>query len=828
MSAVLCSLVVLLSIFYFSYQRVSMLVWTVGLFFVFAVVTKFNGLTIAVVLCWLFYLALVIPFGVAKWRRQYITKPIFNLYKKIMPTMSRTEREAISAGTVTWEGDLFRGNPSWKKLLSLKTAKLSAEEQAFIDGPVETLCKMVSDWDVTHNAADLSAETWRYMKSEGFFGLIIPKQYGGKEFSAFAQSEIITKLSGRSVTLSTTVAVPNSLGPAELLLHYGTEEQRNYYLPRLAKGEEVPCFALTSPEAGSDAGSMTDHGIVCMGEFEGKQTLGIRLNWNKRYITLAPVATVIGLAFKLYDPDHLLGKKTEIGITCALVPRELPGITIGRRHFPMNTPFQNGPTQGDNVFIPVDYIIGGAAQAGNGWRMLMECLAAGRAITLPSSALGGAKVLSYVAGAYARVRKQFNLPIGKFEGIEEPLGRIGGFTYIMDAGRTLATSSINYGEKPSVASAIMKYHATEMGRLLGCDGMDIFGGKAICLGPSNISGRPYESSPIAITVEGANILTRNLIIFGQGAIRCHPYVLAELEAAKMTDEKAGLIAFDNAIMKHIAFAISNVVRSLTLGLTGSYIVSAPSGKTKRYFQHATRFSSAFAMLADVSMLTLGSNLKRKESISARLGDILSFLYLLSAVLKHYHEQGKNIDDLPVVKYAAHHCLHQIQVRFDDILNNFPNKWVARLVRFFVFPLGKHFYKPSDHLTHQVSQLLIAPTGTRSRLSAGAFITACEENSVADYQEALIRSIEAEPIEKIIRDAVHNELISGYTYLEQIQAAFEANVISVDQLDIVKNAIEARKKVIAVDDFLSEDLAREGLKESEYDNIAESTSSQTGY
>lgn len=799
------------------YQRASLIVWTCALGLLLILATKFNGFTATLIVSWVVFLTLFIPLNVRPWRRRFISQPLLNFYRNVMPTMSRTEREAISAGTVTWEGDLFRGNPNWRKLLSAPKAKLSAEEQAFLDGPVETLCRMISDWDITHNRGDLPPEMWKFIKEEGFFALIIPKQYGGKQFSAYAHSQILVKISGRSITVSSTIAVPNSLGPAELLLEYGTEEQKNYYLPRLARGEDIPCFALTSPHAGSDASAMTDHGIVCWGEYNGKKTLGIRLNWDKRYITLAPIATVIGLAFKLYDPEHLLGNKEDIGITCALIPRDTPGISIGRRHFPLNTPFMNGPIYGKDVFIPIDYIIGGEKKAGKGWGMLMECLAAGRSISLPASALGGAKVLTYAAGAYARIRKQFNLSIGKFEGIEEPLGRIGAYTYIMDAARTFAAATIDSGEKPSVASAIVKYHVTQFGRTLACDGMDIHAGKGICLGPKNYIGRGYEASPIAITVEGANILTRSLIIFGQGAMRCHPYVFDELEAARMTDPKASLMAFDKAVMKHIGFVFSNVIRSLVLGLTSSFIVQAPAGVTKRYFQHATRFSSAFALISDISMLSLGGYLKRKESISARLGDILSHLYLLSSVLKFYHDQGENKDDLPIVCYACEYCLFEIQERFADIIKNFPNRGFAILLKFLIFPLGQRFVKPKDKLNHKIAQLLMSPSETRQRLSNGAFLSPVKENILAEVQDALIKTIAAEPVEKLIKSAKREGTISGYTMAELVQAALQKKIITLEQYDILNQAHEARDKVIAVDDFTGEDLARMVIEKT-YQNL----------
>lgn len=790
-----------------AYQRASLIVWTMSIALLLIFMTQFTGVTIAVIITWLFFLAILILLNLKALRQRYITGPLFKIYQNVLPTMSRTEREAIAAGTVTWEGDLFRGNPDWHKLLAIPQAVLTEEEQAFIDGPVTTLCGMINDWEITHARMDLPPKIWEYIKQQGFFGLIIPKRYGGKEFSAFAHSQILVKISGMSVTTFVSIAVPNSLGPAELLLHYGTDEQKEYYLPRLATGEEIPCFALTSPTAGSDASAMTDHGIVCRQKYNGQETLGIRLNWNKRYITLAPIATVIGLAFKMYDPDHLLGDKEEIGITCALIPRSTPGVEIGRRHFPLDTPFQNGPIKGKDVFIPLDWIIGGPKKAGKGWAMLVECLATGRGITLPASAAGGTQVASYSTGAYARIRKQFNVSIGKFEGIEEPLARIGAFTYIVDAARKFIVGSIDLGEKPAVASAIVKYHTTELARKVGIDVMDIHGGKGICLGPKNYIGRSFESAPIAITVEGANILTRNMIIFGQGAIRCHPYVLAEMEAAKMKDPVEALNAFDKAIIKHIAFGFSNVVRSFFLALTSSKAVVTPNVETKRYFQHMTRFSSAFALIADVSMLTLGSKLKRKESISARLGDILSYLYILSAVLKRYQDEGKNREDLPIVRYAAEWCLFEIQERFKELMRNFPNRWIAAVLKVLIFPFGQWFAKPSDAMHFDVSNLLITTSDSRSRLSKDVYLSPVEGNVMAEIQDALVKSIAAEPIEKIIKEAKHDEKITGYTVLDLARSACEKNIINKHQLDVLIQANEAVAKVIAVDDFSNEELAR---------------------
>lgn len=798
-----------------AYHRASIKVWGVSLVVYLILFSRLSTVShTGILIAWLVFLAVFLTLSISALRYNLISKPILKRYQKIMPTMSRTEAEALAAGTVSWEAQLFKGSPDWNELLNYAKPQLSAEEQAFLNGPVEHLCKMIDDWDITHHRADLSPELWKLIKDEGFFGLNIPKEFGGKAFSAYAHSQILTKLYSRSATVGVTVSVPNSLGPAELLLHYGTPDQKNYYLPRLARGEEVPCFALTGPEAGSDAGAMKDTGIVCWGEVEGKKVIGIKLNFNKRYITLAPIATVIGLAFKMYDPEHLLGDKEDLGITCALIPRNTPGVVIGRRHFPANIVFQNGPIKGKDVFIPIDWIIGGLEMAGHGWQMLMECLASGRAISLPASAIGGAKAIIYGSGAYARVRRQFNVPIGRFEGIEEVLTRIAGNTYMMDATRSFTAAMIDQGARPAVASAITKYHVTEMGRDVANDAMDLHGGKAICLGPSNYLMRNYESVPIAITVEGANILTRCMIIFGQGSMRCHPYVFAEYEAAHQNTPEKALVSFDKAFISHMYFLFSNIFRTLFLGVTNGRFTRSPEGKFKKYFQQTSRFSSAFALLADVSILSLGGSLKRKESISGRLGDILSYLYILSATLKHFYDQGKPAEDIPLVHWSCQTCLYVIQQKFDEILKNFPNRFVALLLRGLIFPHGLVFSKPSDKLGHKVAQLVLMPTTSRTRLSEGAFTTYTRDNMLSLLEEALIKTLAAEPIEKIIHAVVHhNPMLRSSSIVEQANVAFAQQMISQEQLDVVLAAETARRKVISVDDFSNEDLSRINIKHS---------------
>jgi len=540
-------------------------------------------------------------------RRDNVTRRLFGIYRRMLPSMSKTEQEALEAGSVWWDGELFTGMPDWRRLNSLPPPKLTSEEQAFLDGPTEELCRMLDDWQVTHELADLPPNVWQFIKEHKFFAMIIPRHYGGLEFSPLANSMVLAKLASRNTTAASTIGVPNSLGPAELLLHYGTDEQKQHWLPRLASGAEIPCFALTSPRVGSDATALVDSGVVCKGTFEGRDVIGIRLNWDKRYITLAPIATVLGLAFKLYDPEHLIGDVEDYGITAALIPTSLPGIEIGRRHLPVGLPFQNGPTRGRDVFVPVDAIIGGTKMAGQGWHMLVQQLAVGRSIVLPSNALGGAQAAVYATGAYAKLRRQFNLPIGKFHGVGEVLARMAGSVYTMMAASRVTCTAITNGEKPAVPSAILKYHNTELGRQVANDAMDVHGGKGIMLGPKNYLARGYESVPIAITVEGANILTRNLIIFGQGAIRCHPFVRAEMDAARDPDHEAGLVAFDRLLFRHLGYGLSNAARSLVMAVTLARFTEVPAGgPTRRYYQHINRYSASFALITDAAMFTLGS------------------------------------------------------------------------------------------------------------------------------------------------------------------------------------------------------------------------------
>ncbi|CSB99272.1 Acyl-CoA dehydrogenase%2C short-chain specific [Vibrio cholerae] len=635
--------------------------------------------------------------------------------------------------------------------------------------------------------------------------MIIKKQYGGLEFSAYAQSLVLQKLTGVSGVLSSTVGVPNSLGPGELLQHYGTEEQKNYYLPRLAEGKEIPCFALTSPEAGSDAGSIPDFGVVCKGQWEGKEVLGMRLTWNKRYITLAPVATVLGLAFKLRDPEGLLGDKEELGITCALIPTHLKGVEIGNRHFPLNVPFQNGPTRAKDLFVPLDFIIGGPKMAGQGWRMLVECLSVGRGITLPSNSTGGIKTAALATGAYARIRRQFKQPIGQMEGIEEPLARLAGNAYVMDAASNLTVAGIDLGEKPSVISAIVKYHCTHRGQRSIIDAMDIVGGKGICLGPANFLARGYQGAPIAVTVEGANILTRSMIIFGQGAIRCHPYVLREMEAAYSPNSDA-VEKFDSALAGHVGFVLSNLVRSLWLGLTDGYGSQAPTrDATKRYYQQLNRYSANLALLADISMAVLGGSLKRRERLSARLGDILSQLYLSSATLKRFENDGRPAEDLPLVHWGLQDSLRQTEIAIDEFLANFPNRIIGRALRVLMMPFGRVRKAPSDKLDSKLAQILQTPSETRSRIGRHQYLTPSDNNPAGKIEQALNVILQAEPLfEKACKALGQRRPFMGLD--EVAKLGLEAKVLTIQEAALLSEAEAHRLYTINVDDFAPQELA----------------------
>ena len=759
------------------------------------------------VIFWGLLLAVALPLALPQQRRSLLTTPLFAWFKQTLPPMSATERDAIEAGTVWWDGELFSGRPNWDTLLAYPKAQLTEEEQAFIDGPTEALCAMVSDWQIGQQM-DLPAEAWAHIKEHGFFALIIPKEYGGKGFSAYAHSQVAMKLATRSGDLASTVMVPNSLGPAELLLHYGTDEQRNHYLPRLASGEDIPCFALTGPLAGSDAGAMPDTGIICKGQWQGKEVIGLRLNWEKRYITLSPVATLLGLAFKAYDPEHLLGEEEDLGISLALVPTETAGVEIGRRHLPLGAAFMNGPNSGKDVFIPLDYLIGGQEMLGKGWMMLMNCLSVGRSISLPAVGTGAAKFTSLTTGQYSQIREQFNVPLSAFEGVQEAMARIGGNAWLMDSARILTANAVDLGEKPSVLSAILKYHLTERGRECISHAMDVHGGKGIIMGPNNYLARSWQGAPIFITVEGANILSRNLMIFGQGAIRCHPYVLKEMALASHEDQDQALQEFDGLLLQHIGFAVSNAASSLLLSLGFGRFSQVPGNDISRpYFRALNRLAASFALLADTSMMILGGELKRRERLSARLGDVLSYLYLASSALKRYHDLGYPQHSQPMLRWAMEESLSKAEQALEELLANFPNKLLGCALRVLVLPLGRRHKGPSDELDAEIAAIIGRNSGDPAleELLEGCYRPQAENDPVGALQHAMNLLHDAQPLQKKLHKAVKADQLQSLPGQSLIDAAQAAGVLSTEEAQSLQQAETARRVVIDVDDFAKEEL-----------------------
>ena len=755
-------------------------------------------------LLWTLYLILLVLMYVAPLRRWLFSNRLYRFYKASMPAISGTERDALEAGTVWWDAELFTGQPRWQTLLDFPGPTMPPEEVLFIAGPTEELCGMLDDHRICNVDKDLTPETWRFMKSQGFFGMTIPKEYGGKGMSAVGHASVVMKIASRSISAALTVMIPNSVGPGKLLLKYGTDAQKAYWLPRLARGEEIPCFALTGPEAGSDAGAIPDTGVVCHGDYDGKRDiLGIRLNFHKRYISMAPVATVLGLAFKLEDPEHLLGPRTHLGITLALVPASTSGVSQGRRHNPLHLAFMNGPLQGRDVFIPLEFIIGGPPMAGKGWRMLMESLTDGRAISLPALSTATAKLAARVTGAYSRVRRQFKLPISQFEGVQEALARLAGNTYCMDAARLVTLAALDQGHKPAVVSAIVKYNLTARARQVMNDAMDVHGGAALFIGPRNPLG-PFHSYPqMGVTVEGHNILTRNLITFGQGAIRCHPWLLKELQAVSDEDTKAGRKAFDQALLSHLRFTAGNKARTLLHGLTGARFADVPGcpEAIKHYYRQLTRMSAAFAYVSDVLLLTLRGELKRRERLSARMADVLSQLYLASAALKHYHDQGNQPEDLPLVQWVCDDALYQMQQSFDALFKNMPGKYVPAVVRWLVFPLGRSYRAPADSLERALSDLLHKPTGARDRLTAGMYLSPDPEDKVHVLDEAMCAAVETRGLRERLRSAQRAKTLLSRGEA-QLPEAVEKGVLTAAEAEAVRRAESLRREAIQVDDFTS--------------------------
>ena len=802
-------------VWYCGYNRLTYPAWTslIGLtLLLLTYLGAFHAYFLAI--DWLIFAAAAVVFGVAPIRYMLLTKPVLGFLRRTMPPMSATEKEAIEAGDVWWEGELFAGRPDWKKLLSIPKPILTEEEQSFINNQVKTLCSMINDFEIVQKYSDLSPETWEYLKKEKFLGMIIPKEYGGRGFSALAHSSVITKIATRSSSAAVNAMVPNSLGPAELLLHYGTPEQKNHYLPRLACGDEIPCFALTSETAGSDAAAMTDAGIICKGTHNGQEVLGAMVSWEKRYITLAPIATVLGLAVKLKDPNHLLGENEEIGISLFLIPATHPGVNLGERHFPMNLGFMNGPTSGKDVFVPLDMLIGGPSMAGKGWRMLMECLSAGRGISLPALSAANGQLCYRMTGIYARIREQFKMPVGKFEGVGAALARIAGNGYMLNATRVFAAGAVDQQIKPAIASAIAKYHMTEILRQTNNDAMDIHGGRGIQLGPRNYLGQGYEAVPIAITVEGANILTRCLIIFGQGAIRCHPYIRKEMEAAQNPNVTEGFNAFDKLLFSHVGYGVSNLFRTFWMGLTNAaWVKTEQNHHVGKLYAQLSRMSSALALSADLSMLLLGGELKRKENLSARLGDVLSQLFLASAVLKYYYDLHSQPDDLPYVQWAVEECLAKIQIALDGLYDNFPIRWFGKILKFIVFPRGRCYKGASDKLSQKLATHMMMPSALRDRLTSLVYLG--EENGVTDpiwrMENAFHLVIQADPIYQRIHNAVKSGTIDKQLSRQaRLEKALASNIITHDEFSLIEQAEAARADALKVDNFAPGIFTREKL------------------
>lgn len=742
----------------------------------------------------------------SNFRRNYLSKWVFKQLRAALPKLSDTEREALEAGNVWWDAELFTGDPDWSKLRATAPPILSDDEQAFIDGPLEQLCQLIDDWEVNWELGDLQREVWDFLRAHKFFGMIIPKQYGGLEFSAFAHSEVVRRLSTRSTVAAVTAMVPNSLGPGELLMQFGTTQQKEYWLPRLANGQEIPCFGLTSEDAGSDASAMQDSGIVCKGEFEGEEVLGLRLNWHKRYITLGPVATVLGLAFKCYDPDHLLGDEEDLGITAALIPTNLPGIDIGRRHLPALQMFQNGPNWGKDVFIPLSFIIGGQENVGKGWAMLMSALAAGRGISLPALSAAGAALSARTTGSYARVREQFGLPVSKFEGVQIRLAQLIGRAYRLDAARRLTCAGLDAGYKPSVVSAIMKSNCTYALRDSVNDAMDVHAGKAVIDGPLNYLGNLYRSVPVAITVEGANIMTRHLIIYGQGAIRCHPFLLDEMLALEKDDEEQALTEFDGIFWRHFRHTLKTAGRALVRSWSGARLSPAPPvPELKRYYQKLSRYAAALALVSDIALVSLGGALKRKEMLSARLGDVLSELYMLSSVLKRWEDDGQHAEDLLVVQYCMQTGLHHLENRLTEFFQNFPSWPLSLVMRFLTMPFGKTQRAPSDELIRQCAELLSEPSNTRERISEGLFlgVKGAEKDGIGLLETAYSLAIESAPIRKKMKQAK----VSSPEQALADKVITQAEAKQLSATDVAVNA------VIAVDDF-DQDAFRRNAADAE--------------
>lgn len=750
---------------------------------------------------WLPALALAV-LSVPGVRRAFIVEPAFNTIRRVLPKVSETEQQALDAGTTGFDAELFSGRPDWNRLRSVPPVILTAEEQAFLDGPTEELCRMIDDWQIRQREREIPEQIWSFVKEHGFLGMLISKQHGGLGFSAQAQSLVLGKISSRSPDVVTIIMVPNSLGPGELIEKYGTAEQKSTYLPRLARGDEIPCFSLTGPTSGSDAAGMRDIGYVTRGEHDGRETLGIRVSWDKRYITLGPKATLVGLAFRLFDPDNLLGKGEDVGITLAIIPASHPGVNIGRRHLPCGAAFPNGPNWGKDVFIPIDWVIGGAAMAGQGWRMLMECLSAGRSISLPSSSAAGIKTMLRFSTAYGSIRRQFGLPVARMEGLEEPLARLVENAYVTEAGRAVTAAMVSRGEKPAVIGALMKYQTTERMRQAVNDAMDLHGGRGICDGPSNYLQSAYQMVPVAITVEGANILTRTLITFAQGALRSHPYLYREVQAVQDPDAKRGLEAFESAFLDHISFSVANVFGAFFHNITGGLFGSVPPKAfgTEPWYRQLWRASHNFALVADLTVATLGGGLKTKQKLTGRLADALSELYLLACVLKRYEDDGRPEVDRPIVELAARNSLYRFQAALASTIDNFPVPWARMLMRVLVFPLGRRFKPASDRLGKEAVRLALKPGEVRDRLTRYIYVSRDPRDPTGLLEVAFEKVIAAEEAERKVERAIRAGKVRRFHGIDWIGEANRQGILTEAEAALLREAEALTDRVIAVDHF----------------------------
>lgn len=777
-------------------------VWRTGLIYGEFITPRLNPLGILAWVPFIVLTVLALPFV-----RRAIAGKAFGVIRKSLPKVSDTETQALEAGTIGFDAEFFSGRPDWAKLRAVPPVTLTEEERAFLNGPTDELCRMIDDWQVRHTEREIPEPIWDFAKKHGFLGMLISKEHGGLGFSAQAQSLILGKIASRSPDVCTIVMVPNSLGPGELIEKYGTDEQKHHYLPRLAKGLEVPCFSLTGPTSGSDAATMRDIGSVTMGMHEGREVLGIRLSWDKRYITLGPKATLVGLAFRLFDPQNLLGKGEDIGITVALIPASHPGVNIGRRHLPSGAAFPNGPNWGNDVFIPMEFVIGGEKMVGQGWRMLMECLAAGRAISLPSSGAAGAKAMLRFTTAYGRIRKQFGLPVARMEGLEEPLARMIETAYVNEAGRAVTASMVSRGEKPSVISAIMKYQSTERLRRSVNDAMDLHGGRAICDGPTNYLQSAYLMIPVGITVEGANILTRSLITFAQGALRSHPFLYREIQACQDTDTRRGLAAFETAFFSHIALSVSNGVGAFFHNVTGGLFGKVPSqaGGTAEWYRQLWRASRSFAFVADLTVALLGGGLKTKQKLTGRMADALSELYLLSCALKRYEDDGKPANDRHIVALVAQNGLYRFQEAMRGTIDNFPVAPVRWLMRLVVFPLGLPYRPASDRLASTCVRLAIEPGEVRDRLTRYIFVSKDPKDPTGLLEVALEKVVAAEEAEKKLERAIRQGTIRRYHGIDWIGDAVTKGVVTAAEGQLLRDAEALTARVIAVDHFDPQEL-----------------------